>query len=76
MTGLRYSPLHVTEFCGEMQGKFKVGFARLTRSCSDLEYSIWSIWSNREICSNKDIEICHALRSCYLKSEALEPAGS
>ena len=24
MTGLRYSPLHVTEFCGEMQGKFKV----------------------------------------------------
>ena len=31
MTGLRYSPLHVTEFCGEMQGKFKVGLARLTR---------------------------------------------
>ena len=31
MTGLRYSPLHVTEFCGEMQGKFKVGSARLTR---------------------------------------------
>ena len=29
MTGLRYSPLHVTEFCGEMQGKFKVGLARL-----------------------------------------------
>ena len=29
MTGLRYSPLHVTEFCGEMQGEFKVGFARL-----------------------------------------------
>ena len=28
MTGLRYSPLHVTEFCGEMQGKFKVGLAR------------------------------------------------
>ena len=27
--GLRYSPLHVTEFCGEMQGKFKVGLARL-----------------------------------------------
>ena len=23
MKGLRYSPLHVTEFCGEMQGKFK-----------------------------------------------------
>ena len=22
MMGLRYSPLHVTEFCGEMQGKF------------------------------------------------------
>ena len=31
MTGLRYSPLHVTEFCGEMQGKFKVGLARLIR---------------------------------------------
>ena len=29
MKGLRYPPLHVTEFCGEMQGKFKVGFARL-----------------------------------------------
>ena len=29
MMGLRYSPLHVTEFCGEMQGKFKVGLARL-----------------------------------------------
>ena len=29
MTGLRYSPLHVTELCGEMQGKFKVGCARL-----------------------------------------------
>ena len=27
--GLRYSPLHVTEFCGEMQSKFKVGLARL-----------------------------------------------
>ena len=29
MKGLRYSPLHVTEFYGEMQGKFKVGLARL-----------------------------------------------
>ena len=29
MKGLRYSPLHVTELCGEMQGKFKVGRARL-----------------------------------------------
>ena len=29
MTGLRYSPLHVTELCGEMQGKFIVGRARL-----------------------------------------------
>ena len=34
MTGLRYSPLHVTEFCGEMQGKFKVGSARLIRNIS------------------------------------------
>ena len=30
MKGLRYSPLHVTEFCGEMQGKFKVSLALLT----------------------------------------------
>ena len=30
MTGLRYSPLHVTELCEEMQGNFKVGCARLT----------------------------------------------
>ena len=29
MTGLRYSPLHVTELCGEMQGNFIVGCARL-----------------------------------------------
>ena len=29
MTGLRYSPLHVTELRGEMQGNFKVGCARL-----------------------------------------------
>ena len=31
MMSLRYSPLHVTELCGEMQGNFKVGCARLTR---------------------------------------------
>ena len=31
MKGLRYSLLHVTEFCGEMQGKFKVGLARLIK---------------------------------------------
>ena len=31
MTGLRYSPLHVTELCGEMQGKFKVDRARLIK---------------------------------------------
>ena len=31
MNGLRYSPLHVTEFCGEMQGKFKVGLAQLIK---------------------------------------------
>ena len=32
MTDLRYSPLHVTELCGEMQGKFIVGRARLKNS--------------------------------------------
>ena len=31
MTGLWYSPLHVTELCGEMQGNFKVGCARLIK---------------------------------------------
>ena len=31
MTGLRYSPLHVTELCEEMQGNFKVGCARLIK---------------------------------------------
>ena len=36
--------LHVTEFCGEMQGKFKVGLARLKREirkwpCEILEVS-------------------------------------
>ena len=40
MTGLRYSPLHVTEFCGEMQGKFKVGLARLMKQYTDLKWSI------------------------------------
>ena len=39
MTGLRYSPLHVTEFCGEMQGKFKVGLARLK---NEAEISTWA----------------------------------
>ena len=34
MTGLRYSPLHVTELCGEMQGNFKVGCARLIGTLS------------------------------------------
>ena len=30
MKGMRYSPFHVPEFCGEMQGKFTVSLARLT----------------------------------------------
>ena len=36
MTGLQYSPLHVTELCGEMQGKFIVGRARLIKHVHDL----------------------------------------
>ena len=36
MTGLRHSPLHVTEFCGEMRGKFKVGLARLKKKSRNL----------------------------------------
>ena len=31
MMGLQYSPLHVTELCGEMQGKFIVSRARLIK---------------------------------------------
>ena len=31
MTGWQYSPLHVTELCREMQGKFIVGSARLIK---------------------------------------------
>ena len=38
MTGLRYSPLHVTEFCGEMQGKFKVGCARLKKASVNISH--------------------------------------
>ena len=30
--GLRYSSMHVTECCGEMQGKFKVGLAQLIKN--------------------------------------------
>ena len=30
MKGLQDPSSHVTEFCGEMQGKFKVGLTRLT----------------------------------------------
>ena len=44
MTGLWHSPLHVTEFCGEMQGKFKVGLARLT--------SFHLHEKSREVCVN------------------------
>ena len=39
MKGLRYSPLHVTEFCGEMQGKFKVDLARLL-ACSTVSIGL------------------------------------
>ena len=41
MKGLRYSPLHVTEFCGEMQGKFKVGLARLTSSLHEKKNAVY-----------------------------------
>ena len=40
MKGLRYSPLHVTEFCGEMQGKFKVGLARLINNLLKVRLSV------------------------------------
>ena len=41
MKGLRYSPLHVTEFCGETQGKFKVGLAQLINVLNVLKYIIY-----------------------------------
>ena len=40
MTGLRYSPLHVTELCEEMQGNFKVGCARLIIIISLVQYHL------------------------------------
>ena len=43
MTGLRYSPLHVTEFRGEMLGKFKVGLARLKSIYFSVELSLREI---------------------------------
>ena len=56
MTGLRYSPLHVTEFCGEMQGKFKVGLARLKSNilfhCAILSFVILNSIQWRVECSN------------------------
>ena len=47
MTGLRYSPLHVTELCEEMQGNFKVGCARLKSKTNDGDRSR-SIRRNRK----------------------------
>ena len=50
--GLQYSPLHVTEFCGEMQGKFKVGLARLKNlSKASTRPSICSIKTLAHVCS-------------------------
>ena len=46
MKGLRYSPLHVTEFCGEMQGKFKVGLARLKKKKESRNLSPLCLGSN------------------------------
>ena len=43
MTGLRYSPLHMTELCGEMQGKFIVGRTRLKMSRALETYHVGGI---------------------------------
>ena len=32
----------VTEFCGEMQGKFKVGLARLSRRLKAIPWDAWA----------------------------------
>ena len=48
MKGLRYFPLHVTEFCGEMQGKFKLNLTWHSMKplhlqiLSDLNTCFWS----------------------------------
>ena len=42
MTGLPYCSLHVTELCGEMQGKFIVGRARLIiKNGTELETRVY-----------------------------------
>ena len=49
MKGLRYLPLQVTEFCGEMQGKFKGGLARLKKKKESRNLNPGcSAWVNRE----------------------------
>ena len=72
MTGLRYSPLHVTEFCGEMQGKFKVSLARLIKCLFNL-FNIDSLFTvmlyffKQERCSiNSSYKCCcHKVISTY-----------
>ena len=49
MKSLRYSLLHVTEVCGEMQGKFKVGLARLITTWPALRFQRSEINSLRNI---------------------------
>ena len=44
MKGLRYSPLHMTELCGEMQGKFKVGHTRLITIPSIKTHQKWFLF--------------------------------
>ena len=54
--GLRYSPLLVTEFCGEMQGKFKVGLARLIMHVTRLALT-WVGWPNGEKLASTCVQI-------------------
>ena len=53
MTGRRYSPFHVTEFCGEMQDKFKVGLAQLIIK---LQHRMPKIQAKFKSCILADVE--------------------
>ena len=69
MTGLRYSPLHVTEFCGEMQGKFKVGLARLKKPFDAIYCQKNEAISLVAMCSNRILIGPRKSRHCQTRLE-------
>ena len=87
MTGLRYSPLHVTEFCGEMQGKFKVGRARLITPGRVSPFAcrarisnriVHSCHQNKERITPKELEehICSTQKITALRNNCLRYGSS